>query len=161
MKKAIFASLLASTLSLTLTSAPVAAANGDKKLNPWADCGIGAMIFTSNGGAAAISNIIWDLGTTAVSSNVSSQESCESDRAKTAMFIKATKSTLDQEIAMGEGEYLTAMLNTRGCAAANHSEIIVALREELAEKPSNSAEELYNTLESEVNENFNNVCVSV
>ena len=161
MKKAILSSLVASALSLTTMGTVAAEETNNKKLNPWADCGIGAMIFTSNGGAAAISNIIWDLGTTAVSSNISSQESCESERAKTAMFIKATKPALEQEIAIGEGEYVTAMLETRGCVVASHNDIISAIREELTEKPSQSAQDLYNTVESQVQSNFAAACASV
>ncbi|WP_235956226.1 hypothetical protein [Grimontia sedimenti] len=46
------------------------------------------MIFNDIPAAAGISNVIWDLGTTAVSSNISSQETCEGSRVKAAMFIQ-------------------------------------------------------------------------
>ena len=36
----------------------------------WRDWGIGGMIFSDTSWAAIISNIIWDLGTTATSSNI-------------------------------------------------------------------------------------------
>ncbi len=42
----------------------------NKKLNLWVDCGIGAMIFDNTAWAAATSNIIWDLGITATTSNI-------------------------------------------------------------------------------------------
>ena len=45
--------------------------------NAYVQCGIGAAIFKNNKTAAIISNIIWDLGTTAISSQTSSPETCE------------------------------------------------------------------------------------
>ena len=96
MKTAIISTLMVGALTLATMNSAAAETVTTKKLNPWTDCGIGAMIFTSSGAAAAISNVIWDLGTTAVSSNVSSQNSCGSEQAKTAMFIQATLPVLEQ-----------------------------------------------------------------
>lgn len=159
MKKTLISTLLLSTITLLSTS--VNAAETQKEtLNPWQDCGIGAAVFTENGTAAAISNIIWDLGTTAVSSNVSSQDSCQGSKAKTAMFIQATMPTLEQQIATGEGEYVTAMLELRGCESASHAGIVTAVRKEQQLESSNTAEEFYNDLESVVENNFAEVCAS-
>lgn len=160
MKTAIISSLMVGVLAVaTMSSAPVKAEN-TKELNPWQDCGIGAMIFPANGVAAAISNIIWDLGTTAVSSNISSQESCDSRKAKTAMFIKATLPALEQEVATGEGEYVTAMLEIRGCEVSSHAAIVDAVRKDIAKQPTDNAEALYNVLENRVTVNFANACTS-
>lgn len=160
MKTAIISSLMVGALAVaTMSSAPVKAEN-TKELNPWQDCGIGAMIFPANGVAAAISNIIWDLGTTAVSSNISSQESCDSRKAKTAMFIKATLPALEQEVATGEGDYVTAMLELRGCEISSHTAIVDAVRKDIALKPADNAEALYNVLENRVTVNFANACTS-
>ncbi|MCC5879985.1 MAG: DUF3015 domain-containing protein, partial [Idiomarina sp.] len=41
-------------------------------INPWQHCGIGAMIFDDNTTAAAVSNVIWDSGTTAFTSATAS-----------------------------------------------------------------------------------------
>ncbi|WP_042144602.1 MULTISPECIES: DUF3015 family protein [unclassified Pseudoalteromonas] len=157
MKKTIISSLLLGTLT-TLVSLPAAAEK--KQLNPWTDCGIGAMIFNENTAAAAISNVIWDLGTTAVSSNISSQETCEGERAKTAMFIKATMPTIEQELAVGEGEYITAMLELRGCEANTHGEIVKAIREDYVAESANSPEALYNVLEKNVASDFTKSCAT-
>lgn len=161
MKNTILSAVMVGLFAAT-TSMPSLAdeATIKKNLNPWQECGIGAMIFPSHGIAAAISNIIWDLGTTAVSSNISSQESCSGGKAKTAMFIKATMPVLEQDIVMGEGEYVTAMLELRGCEVTSHEEIVIAIREDFKNKPSENAEALYNALESRVSESFSNVCVS-
>ncbi|WP_281556391.1 DUF3015 family protein [Thalassomonas sp. RHCl1] len=159
MNKTILSALMVGTLAAS-AAMPAAAAN-DKSLNAWQDCGIGAIIFPANGTAAAISNIIWDLGTTAVTSNASSQNSCSGEKAKTAMFIQATMPVLEQEVAVGEGEYVTAMLELRGCEAASHSAIINAVREDFAQKENDNAQALYETLEERVETSFSASCASV
>lgn len=119
------------------------------------------MVFPENGTAAAISNVIWDLGTTAVSSNISSQGSCEGSQAKTAMFIKATQPSLEQDIAKGEGEYLSAMLELRGCEVSSHNMIAKAIREDQKIELSDTSEALYNSVEKVVEANFTSACASV
>ncbi len=161
MKKLVLSTLLATSVATSALMPATAQAEGNKQINPWQDCGIGAMVFPNNGAAAAISNIIWDLGTTAVSTNISSQENCASDKAQTAMFIKATMPSLEQEVAIGEGEYVTAMLELRGCEVASHGEIIKAIRQDFTTQESDSAETLYNVLEERVNTSFTNSCTSV
>ena len=161
MKTAVISTLIVGALTLATMTSPTAQAANTKQLNPWQDCGIGSMIFPSNGMAAAISNIIWDLGTTAVTSNVSSQNSCASEKAKTAMFIHATLPVLEQEVATGEGEYVTAMLELRGCEANSHNAIINAVRNDIAVKSTDNAEALYNVLENQITTNFSGSCTSV
>lgn len=160
MKKVFLSTLLVSSLAIVSNSA-LAEDTQEESLNPWMDCGIGSAIFPENGTAAAISNVIWDLGTTAVSSNASSQDSCQSSKAKTAMFIQATLPTLEQDIATGEGEYVTAMLELRGCAVESHQGIINAVRNEQQVQSSDTAEQMYNSVENVVAENFATACASV
>src|SRR5690554_322833 len=78
------------------------------KINPWQHCGIGAMIFTDNGVAAAISNVIWDLGTTAVASATISPESCGTTLVTVALLIDSSYDQLAMETAQGSGEHLNA-----------------------------------------------------
>ncbi|WP_419147433.1 DUF3015 family protein [Pseudoalteromonas 'SMAR'] len=144
------ATLSAAVLAGAFLAAPAQAQN----INPWQQCGIGAMIFPDNGAAAAVSNIIWDLGTTAVSTKISSQESCAGANVKTAMFIQQTFPVLEQEIAQGEGEYVAAMLNVRGCDATAHADIVTAIRNDYAQKPATDAQSLYNIVESKVTSQF-------
>jgi len=160
MKHILISALTIGTLATASISTTAVAAENNKKLNAWTDCGIGAMIFKDNGTAAAISNIIWDLGTTAVTSNASSQNSCEGSNAKTAMFIKATLPKLEQDVATGEGEYVTAMLELRGCAASSHNEIIKAVRQDYSTKPTKNAEEFYNAVEKRVTTSFAASCTN-
>jgi len=100
----------------------------NKLLNPWIDCGIGAMFFADTSWAAASSNIIWDLGTTAVTSNSSSQNTCNSTKAKTAMFVGTTYANLEEETVKGKGEHLQVMLSMMGCESNSHQSIISNVR---------------------------------
>ena len=106
MKKLTLCALIASTLL-----AGNAIAEEKPTINPWKHCGIGAMIFDDNGAAAAISNVIWDLGTTAVSSKVSSEDSCDGKEVKTAQFIQDNYDQVIEETSQGAGIHLTSMLN--------------------------------------------------
>jgi hypothetical protein len=116
MKKII--TIVAAVAALSLASTHSFAQNSKVKLNPWQDCGIGAMIFPDNGIVAAISNITFDLGTTAVTSASASENSCSSTRVRTARFITESLPNLEEEIVKGEGQHLTAMLNLMGCDTA-------------------------------------------
>ena len=102
-----------------------------KEVNPFSDCGLGAAIF-KNDALAAISNVVWDLGITAITSGLSSPETCSKHSTDTAQFIMTTYPTLAEETAKGEGENLTAMLKTAGCGAATHDGIIEGLRADYA-----------------------------
>ena len=99
-------------------------------LNPWVDCGIGAMLFPDTHWAAATSNIIWDYGTTAVTSATTSKQTCESTRAQmmAALFINSTYENLIEETATGQGEHLTTVLNIFGCNSAHHASAIQEIR---------------------------------
>ncbi len=151
------ATLSAAILAGAFFAAPAKANN----VNPWQQCGLGAMVFPDNGTAAAISNVIWDLGTTAVSSNVSSQETCEGADVKTAQFIQQTFPVLEQEVAQGEGEYVAAMLNVRGCDAAAHADIVSAIRNDYAGNQVVDAQALYNIVESKVTSQFAASCSAI
>ena len=118
----------------TLLTGTASAEEGKSNINPWTHCGIGAMIFNDNGTAAAISNVIWDLGTTAVSSQVSSEGSCEGKEVKTAQFIQDNYDQVIEETSQGSGLHLTAMLNMLDVDASQHPQVINAIRSEMAEQ---------------------------
>lgn len=100
--------------------------------NVWRECGIGGMLFTKTGWAAIVSNVIWDFGSTATSSNVSSDELCEGPKASTAKFIHETYTNLEEEIAVGKGKHLTAMLNMLGCS--EQTAMVKELRSDLSKE---------------------------
>lgn len=77
------------------------------------ECGIGAAIFRSTPAAAAISNVIWDLGTTATLSELT--DACPNVKnAKVALFIGSSYDKLETEIAMGDGKYLQTLSDLSG-----------------------------------------------
>lgn len=101
--------------------------------NPWLDCGIGAMIFPDDNleVGAGISNIIWDLGTTAVISAASSPDTCAgTSNVAMAVFIERTYPTLEAELAKGYGDNLTALAEMVG--AEDEAAFTTALRAEMA-----------------------------
>ncbi|OFZ28295.1 MAG: hypothetical protein A2622_04125 [Bdellovibrionales bacterium RIFCSPHIGHO2_01_FULL_40_29] len=99
--------------------------------NLWRQCGIGGMIFRETGWAAITSNIIWDLGTTATTSEISSDGLCEGKAANTAEFINTTYANLEEETAVGSGPHLETMLDIVGCDQAVRPVIIESLRNNL------------------------------
>lgn len=107
------AALAISVASVVAT--PAAAQN--KGPNPYSDCGIGSALFPKVPVAAVLSNVIWDIGTTAVISAVSSPETCNGARYTAALYINETYARLEVEAAKGEGEYLTALASVMQCDA--------------------------------------------
>ncbi|WP_034733628.1 DUF3015 family protein [Pseudidiomarina atlantica] len=120
-------------LAANMVAAPAAKAEAFNGLNPWQQCGIGAMIFPNHGLAAAISNIIWDLGTTAVTSATVSAETCEGSGQFTAIFVTESYAQIEEQLAYGEGEHLNAMLQLMGCAAEQRPAAIAKLRADYAQ----------------------------
>ena len=121
---------------LLVAGSPVIADDGEgtegkEKINPWQQCGIGAGIFSENKTAAAISNVIWDSGTTAVTSATASPDTCSSKTIETARFIDETYDVLAQETAMGEGKHLSAAINLIGCQPAAQQQVTAMLRQDL------------------------------
>lgn len=96
--------------------------------NPYSDCGIGSALFPTVGWAAVSSNIIWDLGSTAITSALSSPETCESDKVKTARLILETLPGLERDIARENGKYLTALNDVMACDASARPGLAAQLR---------------------------------
>lgn len=94
----------------------------------YTECGLGAMIAPNNEAVAAVTNVTWDLGTTAISSNISSPDTCQGGKAKTAAYIHNTYAQLEADLAKGEGEHLAALLEITGCDSNKHNKIVYGLR---------------------------------
>ena len=99
--------------------------------NPFSDCGIGAALFT-NDTAAVISNILWDYGTTAVTSATASPETCEGASVAAAEFIHETYATLETETVEGQGSHIAAVFDIFECDASQHDALSSAVREDFA-----------------------------
>jgi hypothetical protein len=156
MKKII--TTVATIAALSLASTHSFAQDSKVKLNPWQDCGLGAMVFPDNGVAAAISNVIWDLGTTAVTSASASEDSCNATRVQTARFVTESLPNLEEDIVKGEGQHLTTMLNLMGCEADQQNVLSTAIRNDFSNVIGNAsylemdvqqkAESLFNVAEN-------------
>lgn len=96
----------------------------------YTDCGLGAMIAPNNDAVAAVTNVTFDLGTTAISSNATSPETCQGGQASAAAFIFEAYPSIEQDLARGEGEHLTALLKIAGCDA--DADVAASLRHDLA-----------------------------
>jgi len=127
----------------------------------YTDCGLGAMIAPTNDAVAAVTNVTWDLGTTAISSNASSEDTCQGGKVETASLIFEAYPEVEQDIARGSGEYLAALFSAAGCDAGSQAQMIGELRSELKELSAQSsysanmryenAEKLYNAFQATAN----------
>ena len=98
----------------------------------YTDCGLGGMIAPSNAVVAAITNVTWDLGTTAISTNISSEESCAGGKKKMASLLLNSYAQVETDLAKGEGAHLVALTEAAGCGSANRAAFNVSMRREFA-----------------------------
>ena len=99
----------------------------------YTDCGIGAMIAPTNDAVAAVTNVTWDSGTTAISTNVSSDESCSGGQEKTAAYIHDAYEQIESDLAAGTGKYLDTLAAVAGCNVSKRSKIISQFRSDFVE----------------------------
>lgn len=98
----------------------------------YTECGLGAMIASNNGAVAAVTNVTWDLGTTAISSNASSPDTCKGGQAETAMLIYEAYPMIERQVAEGHGAHLDALFELRGVEADDRAALTAELRGEFA-----------------------------
>jgi len=81
----------------------------------YTECGLGGIIGSTSKDEkignilAVITNITFDLGTTASTSYFSSDNTCYNKRATVAAFINQSYEKLEKDIALGDGKYLDAL----------------------------------------------------
>ena len=92
------------------------------------ECGLGASIAPRHPVVAVVTNVTWDLGTTAISSDITSPSSCVGGQEKTAAFISDSYDSLEKDLASGSGEYLDTLMVVAGCEPQVHKELSSALR---------------------------------
>lgn len=124
----------------------------------YTQCGLGAMIFSDHEVMAAISNVTWDLGTTAVLSGNSSEENCKGNKVAAAAFIHSTYATLEQDIAKGEGKHLSALMDIMQCDTEARTDVVGGVRADFTKAvtaegyaeatPYQKSEKLYNIMQS-------------
>ncbi len=134
----------------------------------YTDCGLGAMIAPRNAAVAAVTNVTWDLGTTAISTNISSPDSCAGGKEKTAAFIHESYASIEKDLAGGDGVYLEAMTTLAGCDSKVSKELTSALRDDFTKIVANpgyteqssfeQASTLYELLYKHVDGEFSKSC---
>lgn len=154
---------LASVALLMISAFASTAAFADNKAvgsgpNPYTDCGIGAALFPDTHWAAVSSNVIWDLGSTAVTSATMSPQTCSGKKVKVALFVRDTYEQLAADLAKGNGEHVAAAMDMFACQAAGQGAAISRARKDFgslaAQGGLNAADslqnagKLYNVLEN-------------
>jgi len=91
----------------------------------YTDCGLGAIIAPTNAAVAAVTNVTFDSGTTAISSNISSPDTCSGGKEKVASFIYNTYEALEKDLASGSGTYLDSLIVLAGYASQRPQEVEV------------------------------------
>jgi len=100
--------------------------------NPYSDCGIGAALFPDTNWAAVSSNVIFDLGSTAVTSATASPNTCSNKQNVAAIYVRDTYAQLVEESVKGESEHLTAAFELFECGNRN-SEALNKVRNDIGE----------------------------
>lgn len=149
--------IIASMLFAGIFSNSIASAESGP--NPYSDCGIGAALFPNTAWAAVSSNVIWDVGTTAVISATASPDTCSDTSATAAKFIFDAYENVIADTAQGDGQYLTALMDIYTCDG-NQDELMSSLRTEVGAQVANptytemnqlqKAEDYFNVIDSKV-----------
>jgi hypothetical protein len=150
--------LLAVTFAASLALAQTATAREFADI--YIDCGLGAIIAPRTPVVAAITNVTWDLGTTAISSNLSSPETCSGGQARMAAFVHDAYESLEVELAAGEGRYLDSLTALAGIEQDDKAAFVQDVRKQFAQSVAaadytqqalfTKAENLYNILNQEM-----------
>ncbi|MBF0382231.1 MAG: DUF3015 family protein [Magnetococcales bacterium] len=132
------------------------------------ECGLGALIAPNHPIVAVITNVTWDLGTTAVTSDMVSPDTCKGSQAKMATFIHEGYKQIETAMATGQGEYLTSLMNVSGCAAAVQPELSKALRKDFSSVVSapgyseqskfDQSKGMYDMINKRINSDFSKSC---
>ena len=98
----------------------------------YTECGLGALIAPRNAAVAAVTNVTWDWGTTAISSNISSPDTCRGGQAKVAAFIHDAYPSLETDLASGYGTHLDTLMTLVGEDSPAQQELVKVLRTDFA-----------------------------
>ena len=99
----------------------------------YTECGLGALIAPNNAAVAAVTNVTWDLGTTAILSNATSEDTCEGSKSKTALYIHQAYPSIESDLASGEGKSLTALMEIAAIDESSQGEYAAELRRQFAQ----------------------------
>lgn len=132
MKMRIIIAILALTLAVPVASLADQDRTPGSGPNPYTDCGIGAALFPTIKPLAVTSNVIWDVGVTAITSATASPETCTGKTVAAAAFILRNYARLAEETARGNGDHVVALLNIMEVTDSDRSAVINSIREKMA-----------------------------
>lgn len=115
----------------TLLSTPQAFAEKMSAEDMFTQCGIGGMLFSEKPVLAAISNVTWDSGTTAVSSGLSNN-GCSGSEYQAASLVYNQYASIESETATGSGQHLTALMDIYGCNAPSQQTVLSSVRNDFS-----------------------------
>ena len=98
----------------------------------YTDCGLGAIIAPKNSAVAAVTNVTWDSGTTAISSNITSPDTCKGGQDRAAAFIHESYRSIESDLASGKGQYLDSLVLLSGCPTEKQAQLKAALRKDFS-----------------------------
>jgi len=113
-------------VSLVFVFSPVVEARDFSAI--YKECGLGGILLPDNAVGAVFINIMTSWGSTAISSDVSSPESCAGGKASTAALIYEGYDSLEKDLARGNGDYLNALMTFSGRNISESQPFILALR---------------------------------
>lgn len=120
--------VLLGLLSLSLAASVQARSFGEI----YTQCGLGGALASSVPAVAAITNITWDLGTTAITSNISSEGTCAGKSEKVVAFISDSYENLEKDLAQGEGKYLDTLISMTKPTNTTKEAFVASIRSEFA-----------------------------
>ncbi len=111
--------------------------------NLWVECGLGGVIGSMVGGKAGnviatVTNVTFDLGTTATTSDISSPDLCANREAASAKFINDTYKSLEAETANGQGSNLSTLLDIAETDVMMRDMVVSQLRAGFAKEVASS-----------------------
>jgi len=149
-KSLVVVAILASVLPQSASAA------GRSFAKIYTECGLGAMIAPDSDAVAAVTNVIWDSGTTAILSNVSSEDTCKGGKATVAAFLNDSYDKIEKDLASGDGKYLRTLADIATPEGESKDKFIASLRVDFSKvvasndystlTPYQKAEKLYNII---------------
>lgn len=124
LKKIAFASVVAAMIPFSTANADLGSKfkkveTGRTIEQVYKECGIGGALFgNSSPILAIISNVTWDWGTTAATSNSMSPETCQGGNVRAAILIKEAFPSVEKDLASGQGAHLSALQSVANCDSA-------------------------------------------
>jgi len=120
--------LKAALVAASLAAIPTQAVQARDLGAIYTDCGLGGLIAQKTAWLAVTTNIVWDLGLTATSSDLTTPESCKGGKPAAAALILQSYPALERELAQGRGEHLDALLAIADCDEGARTQVTAALR---------------------------------